>query len=165
MINKRHIELGLNPLGGIIMMAASIGVAFAVPESALFYMALAGTGFGAAFFFVPINAFLQDECDPDQRGNILAGSALLNCLAMAGAVILQAVLVKAGLTPKVQFLFAAAVSVGVTFYVMRLLPRAFVKMLAFSALRAFYRIETIHPERMPEKGGVLLTPNLSLIHI
>ena len=159
MINKRHIELGLNPLGGIIMMAASIGVAFAVPESALFYMALAGTGFGAAFFFVPINAFLQDECDPDQRGNILAGSALLNCLAMAGAVILQAVLVKAGLTPKVQFLFAAAVSVGVTFYVMRLLPRAFVKMLAFSALRAFYRIETIHPDRMPEKGGVLLTPN------
>ena len=159
MINKRHIELGLNPLGGIIMMGASVAVAFTVPESASFYLALAGTGFGAAFFFVPINAFLQDECDPKQRGNILAGSALLNCLAMAGAVILQAVLVKIGLTPKVQFLFAAVISVGVTFYVMRLLPRAFVKMLAFSALRAFYRIETIHPERMPEKGGVLLTPN------
>ena len=160
LINKRHIELGLNPLGGIIMTVSSVLIIVATPESWFFYTVLAFAGLGAAFFFVPINAFLQDECDPDQRGNILAGSALLNCLAMAGAVILQYVMQEVlNLTPTNQFLILALVSVVATCYVMRLLPRAFVKMLAFSALRAFYRIETIHPERMPEKGGVLLTPN------
>ena len=159
LINKRHIELGLNPLGGIIMTVSSLLIVLARPESWFFYTVLAIVGLGAAFFFVPINAFLQDECDPDQRGNILAGSALLNCLGMAGAVVLQLTMLKLGLSPATQFLLLALVSVVATCYVMRLLPRAFVKMLAFSALRAFYRIETIHPERMPEKGGVLLTPN------
>ena len=159
LINKRHIELGLNPLGGIIMTVSSLLIVLARPESWFFYTVLAIAGLGAAFFFVPINAFLQDECDPDQRGNILAGSALLNCLGMAGAVVLQLAMLKLGLSPATQFLLLALVSVMATFYVMRLLPRAFVKMLAFSALRAFYRIETIYPERMPEKGGVLLTPN------
>ena len=158
-INKRHIELGLNPLGGIIMTVASLLIILATPESWFFYTVLAFAGLGAAFFFVPINAFLQDQCDPDQRGNILAGSALLNCLAMAGAVILQFVMMKVGLETHIQFLLLALVSIAATWYVMRLLPRAFVKMLVFSALRAFYRIEAIHPERMPEKGGVLLTPN------
>ncbi len=159
LINKRHIELGLNPLGGIIMTVSSLLIVLAQPESWFFYVALAIAGLGAAFFFVPINAFLQDECDPDQRGNILAGSALLNCLGMAGAVVLQLTMLKLGFSPAEQFLLLALVSVVATCYVMRLLPRAFIKMLAFSALRAFYRIETIHPKRMPEKGGVLLTPN------
>ena len=160
LINKRHIELGLNPLGGIIMTVSSLLLILAEPESLFFYTALSFAGLGAAFFFVPINAFLQDECDPDQRGNILAGSALLNCLAMAGAVILQFVMQEVlGLTSSNQFLILALVSVGAAWYVMRLLPRAFVKMLAFSALRAFYRIESIHTDRMPKEGGVLLTPN------
>ncbi len=159
LINKRHIELGLNPLGGIIMTVSSLLLIVAEPESMFFYIALAFAGLGAAFFFVPINAFLQDECDPDQRGNILAGSALLNCLGMAGAVILQFLMMKMGWTPQTQFLLLAVVSVGVTWYVMRLLPRAFVKMLVFSAFRAFYRIETMHADRMPKEGGVLLTPN------
>ena len=159
LINKHHIELGLNPLGGIIMTVSSLLLIVAEPESLFFYTALSAAGLGAAFFFVPINAFLQDECDPDQRGNILAGSALLNCLGMAGAVILQFVMMKMGWTPQTQFLLLALISVGATFYVMRLLPRAFVKMLVLSAMRAFYRIEKIHPGRMPEKGGILLTPN------
>ncbi len=159
LINKRHIELGLNPLGGIIITVSSLLLIVAEPESLFFYTVLSAAGLGAAFFFVPINAFLQDECDPDQRGNILAGSALLNCLGMAGAVILQFVMMKMGWTPQTQFLLLALISVAATFYVMRLLPRAFVKMLVLSALRAFYRIEKIHPGRMPEKGGLLLTPN------
>ena len=52
-----------------------------------------------------------------------------------------------------SFLLLALVSVAATFYVMRLLPRAFVKMLALSALRAFYRIEKIHPGACRKKGG------------
>ncbi|MEC9054848.1 MAG: 1-acyl-sn-glycerol-3-phosphate acyltransferase, partial [Verrucomicrobiota bacterium] len=121
---------------------------------------LSFAGLGAAFFLVPINAFQQDECDPDQPGKNLAGSAQLNCQAKAGAVILQFVMQEVlSLTSSNQFLILALVSVGATWYVMRLLPRAFVKMLAFSGLRAFYRIESIHTDRMPKEGGVLLTPN------
>jgi acyl-[acyl-carrier-protein]-phospholipid O-acyltransferase/long-chain-fatty-acid--[acyl-carrier-protein] ligase len=159
LINKRHIELGLNPLGGIIMMVASLLLIWATPETTFFYGALSMAGLGAAFFFVPINAFLQDKCDPDQRGNILAASSLLNCLAMAGAVVLQLAMMKAGLSTETQFFLVALASVGATWYVMRLLPRAFVKLLVMSALRAIYRIEAIDSSRMPEKSGVLLTPN------
>lgn len=159
MINKRHIELGLNPLGGIIMMVSSLLLIVAVPETAFFYISLCGAGVGAAFFFVPINAFLQDECDPEQRGNILAASALFNCLAMVFAVIAQLVMIKLGLATWLQFLIVGLTVVGATWYVMRLLPRAFMKLLVLSALRAIYRIETIHADRMPKEGGILLTPN------
>ena len=159
MINKQHIELGLLPLGGIIMAISALLLTLTQPETAFFYATLAGTGFGASFFFVPVNAFLQDECDPSQRGNTLAGSNLLNCLAMFGAVLLQLLLIKLGLSWQQQFLLIGITVCAATWYVMRLLPRAFVKLLTMSALRAIYRIETIGADRMPEKGGVLLTPN------
>lgn len=158
-MNKRHIELGIVPLGGIIMVIATLLLALSTPESALFYTALAAAGVGVAFFFVPINAFLQDECDPAQRGNVLAGSNLLNCLAMATAVLLQLGLIKLGLTPKQQFLLIGVATIPATWYVMRLLPRPFVKLLVLSALRSIYRIDARHTHRMPEEGGVLLTPN------
>jgi acyl-[acyl-carrier-protein]-phospholipid O-acyltransferase/long-chain-fatty-acid--[acyl-carrier-protein] ligase len=159
MINKQHIELGLLPLGGIIMIISALLLTLTQPETAFFYATLAGTGFGASFFFVPVNAFLQDECDPSQRGNTLAGSNLLNCLAMFGAVLLQLLLIKLGLSWQQQFLLIGITVCAATCYVMRLLPRAFLKLLTMSTLRAIYRIETIGADRMPEKGGVLLTPN------
>ncbi|MFP6859496.1 MAG: MFS transporter [Roseibacillus sp.] len=159
MINKQHIELGLLPLGGIIMAISALLLTLTQPETAFFYATLAATGFGASFFFVPVNAFLQDQCDPSQRGNTLAGSNLLNCLAMFGAVLLQLLLIKLGLSWQQQFLLIGITVCAATWYVMRLLPRAFVKLLTMSALRAIYRIETIGADRMPEKGGVLLTPN------
>ncbi len=159
MFNKRHIELGLVPLGGIIMTVSTLLIALTTPETAFFYLTLAAAGSGVAFFFVPLNAFLQDECDPAQRGNVLAASNLLNCLAMVGAVLIQLIMIKLGLESKLQFLLIGLTALPATWYVMRLLPRAFVKLLVMSALRAFYRIEPIHADRLPAKGGVLLTPN------
>lgn len=159
-INKRHIELGLTPLGGFIMAVATILLVFTDPESFWFYTWLAAAGFGAAFFFVPVNAYLQDECDPSQRGNTLAGSNLLNCLAMLFGVILQLVMMQVfHLSWEVQFFIIGLTAIAATWYVMKLLPRAFVKLLVMSALRAFYRIDPINADRMPKEGGVLLTPN------
>ena len=41
----------------------------------------------------------------------------------------------------------------------RLLPGAFIRLVGGPIIRAIYRIQTVHPERIPVTGGALLLPN------
>ena len=43
--------------------------------------------------------------------------------------------------------------------IIRLLPGDFIRLIGGAIIRWFYRIQTVHPERIPAKGGVLLLPN------
>jgi acyl-[acyl-carrier-protein]-phospholipid O-acyltransferase/long-chain-fatty-acid--[acyl-carrier-protein] ligase len=64
-----------------------------------------------------------------------------------------------GWAPRVQFLLMSVLVVGATIYVLRLLPREFVRLIVLGIVRTVYRIEVFHGDRMPKEGGVLLTPN------
>lgn len=156
---KRHIELGLVPIGGIIMVLGCIFMACCNLESYWFkcWMVLAGAG--GAIFLVPLNAYLQDVCDPEKRGRILAGVNLLDCLAGALAVFLQYVLNAFGMTITSQFLILAALSLLVTCYSTKLLPQHFVRFTILSLFRIIYRQKIMFAERMPKEGGVLIVPN------
>ena len=158
-VSRRQIELGLTPLGGLIMMVAMIALGFAQPGTGYLYWMLGLAGFGAAVFLVPLHATVADKSPADKRGAVLSALTLMNSLAGAVGVLLQAGMERMGMPPNVQFLVMSMVVVAATIYVLRLLPREFVRLMVLGVVRLVYRIEVFHGHRMPEKGGVLLTPN------
>lgn len=158
-VSRRQIELGLTPLGGLILTAAMIALGFAEPGTVYLYWMLGLAGFGAAVFLVPLHATVVDRSPADKRGAVLSALTLMNSLAGAAGVLLQAGMEQMGMAPRVQFFVMSLVVVAATIYVLRLLPREFIRLMVLGLVRLVYRIEIFHDHRMPEKGGVLLTPN------
>ncbi len=156
---RRSIELGLVPIGGIFMVAGSIALAFSPVEGAWFKLWIGFTGFGAAIFLVPLNAYLQDNCSEEKRGKVIAGSNLLDCFAGAGAVGLFIWLSAIDVPISTQFIILAVLSAGVTVYATKILPQHFFRFTVLTFLRVFYRKKVLNASRIPKYGGVLIVPN------
>jgi len=156
---RRSIELGLVPIGGVLMVAGSVALAFSPVDGAWFKFWIGFVGFGAAIFLVPLNAYLQDNCSEEKRGKVIAGSNLLDCFAGAGAVGLFIWLSAIDVPISTQFLILGALCAGVTFYATKILPQHFFRFTVLTVLRVFYRQKVLNAERIPRQGGVLIVPN------
>lgn len=156
---RRNIELGLVPIGGLVMVLGCLMMAFSPVASAWLKVWMVVTGAGGALFLVPLNAYVQEICDPTKRGRVLAGLNLLDCFAGAAAVAFQLVLNKIGAPMSLQFVSMAVLCLVATGFSVKLLPQHFVRFTLLSVFRVFYRQKILHAERMPEVGGVLLVPN------
>lgn len=159
LICKKRIELGLVPLGGIVMIVGSMALAIGPVERSYLMTWMAISGGGGALLLVPLNAYLQDICPPEKRGRVLAGLNLLDCLAGFLAVAVQFLMSMWKLPYSIQFGSLALVSLVVTCYSARVLPQHFVRFIALSIFKSIYRVRTMNVERVPETGGVLVTPN------
>lgn len=157
--SRRSIELGLVPIGGLLMVMGSACLVLVPTDGGWFKFWIGFTGFGASMFLVPLNAHLQDKCDEKKRGEVIAGSNLLDCLAGALAIGLFYALHSAGVTINQQFILLAVLCLAVTIYATRILPQHFVRFTVLTFLRVFYRQKVLHAERLPAEGGVLIVPN------
>ncbi|MFK7910219.1 MAG: MFS transporter [Akkermansiaceae bacterium] len=156
---RRGIELGLVPLGGLVMVIGTLALAATPMDSQWLKIWFVVAGAGGALLLIPLNANLQDICPPKKRGKILAGLNLLDCLAGLLAVLLQVGLVALGVSFTWQFVGLAIVCVIATNYAAKILPQHFIRLLVLGMFKIFYRIKVLHAERVPKEGGVLLTPN------
>jgi len=156
---RRHIELGMVPFGGAIMVLGCLLMALTPMASIWMKWWMVLAGIGASLFLVPLNAYLQDICAPEKRGRVLAGLNLLDCLAGALAVLVQFGLTAAGVSLQVQFILLAGCAVIMTSVACRLLPQHLVRFMLLALVRVFYRIKVRGADRFPKEGGVLLTPN------
>ncbi|MBT8044146.1 MAG: MFS transporter, partial [Verrucomicrobiae bacterium] len=156
---RKHIELGLVPLGGFVMVAGTLALAFTPMDSHWLKAWFVIAGAGGALLLVPLNANLQDLCPPNKRGKILAGLNLLDCMAGLFAALIQLGLVALDVDFKWQFIGLAVCCIWVTNYAARLLPQHFIRLMCLSLFRMFYRVRSINHINIPKQGGVLLTPN------
>jgi acyl-[acyl-carrier-protein]-phospholipid O-acyltransferase / long-chain-fatty-acid--[acyl-carrier-protein] ligase len=164
---RRRIELGWVPVAGLCMTAMSLALAFIAPGGQGFLTALALLAFFSAVFLAPLNAWMQDRYPPDKRGELQSAVNLQDCFAgiLAVALIegLAATTAALGLEPLPGFRWQIAlVGLGcglMTWFIIRLLPRDFIRVLGIALTRTIYRIRVIHPERVPANGGALLLPN------
>jgi acyl-[acyl-carrier-protein]-phospholipid O-acyltransferase/long-chain-fatty-acid--[acyl-carrier-protein] ligase len=154
----RRNELGLVVIGGMMMTVAT-GLLAVIPSglSADFLLGLAGCG--GALFLVPLNAFQQDRAPENERGLVISASNLCNNLAGVFAVLLQAVLEFSGVPTWVQFVLVAVICGVVTVFIMRLLPKDFIRLVVLGVFRSVYKIRAIGVEHVPKEGGVLMVPN------
>ena len=158
-LSRKGTELGLVPIGGLVMTLGTLFMVFTVPGSVLFCVGLLVGGGGAAVFLVPLKAHLIDLSPSDERGKILSVSNLMNNLAGAIAVGLQFAFELVSLSIGWQMAFFALMAGATTIYVMKILPKQFFYFVLLKLIRSLYRIKTVDDGNVPKEGGVLLCPN------
>ena len=156
---KGKNELGLIPLGAIGVTVCTLMLSLLDVETIESHVFLACTGAFGAAYLVPLNAFLQDHCDPANRGNIIAAGNLFDNLMGLVAVGLMWVMHAYGARPQGQYFVLFLFSAFIMVTSLRLIPQEFIRMVGIWLMNLFYRPRILHPERFPERGGALIVCN------
>lgn len=164
---RKKIELGWVPLSGMAMTACALVVAFMTPDGWPFLIWLGLLAFSAAMFLSPLNAWMQDRYPADRRGELQAAVNLQDCfagiLAVAAIEGMHLFAKIMGMTELAGFrmqMVVIGLSCGLmTWFILRILPADFIRLICLSATRAIYRIKLTGTDRIPKDGGVLLLPN------
>lgn len=152
-------ELGLIPLGAIGITVSTFMLTVLDAASPYNHAFLLLTGAFGAMYLVPLNAFLQDHCDPANRGNIIAAGNLIDNLMGLVAVILMWLMHQCGATPNTQYFVLFLMSAFIMITTLRLIPSDFIRMIGIWVMKLFYRPRVINGNRIPEVGGALLVCN------
>ena len=166
------VELGIVPLGALGIIASAMLTFIAstqidpgavIYEQAAFYWCCAGLfllGCSAGLFDIPLEAYLQFRSDDANRGTILAGSNFVAfaCI-LASCGLFELLRGPLGLTSAEIFMVAGLLTIPVAWYVIQLLPAAFMRFLMWVGTHTLYRVRVVGAEQIPEKGGALIVAN------
>ncbi|MCP4782240.1 MAG: MFS transporter [Fuerstiella sp.] len=155
-----RVELGMVPLGAVMMAAACL-LAFLCGNSWwLFGMSLVMIGVGGGLFNVPLNAYVQDRSPHESLGAILAAGHQLTAVGILAVSGLFPLLRNGmGCSADQIFLIAGLGTLPIVVYVVWLIPQATIRFLVWLLSRTVYRVRTYGVENIPERGPGLLVVN------
>ena len=176
MLSRRHVEIGLVPVGAIGMSVFSIDLYFATrglpPASGLglgAFMADAAhwrvladltlLSLFAGLYSVPMYALIQMRSQPTHRARIIAANNILNALFMIASALIAGALLGAGFTIPQMFLFVGLANAVVAFYIFMLVPEYLLRFVAWVASRFVYRFKVQGDEHIPTQGAAVLVCN------
>ena len=175
-LSKRHVEIGLVPLGAIGMSVFAIDLYFSsrgLPASPIMTLAtfivqpahwrvmmdLALLSLFAGLYSVPMYALIQLRSQPTHRARIIAANNILNALFMIVSAILAGALLKAEFSIPQIFLFVGLANAVVAFYIFFLVPEYLLRFIAFMLSRCIYRFKISGDHHIPAKGAAVLACN------
>jgi len=175
-LSKRHVEIGLVPLGAIGMSVFAIDLYFAshaLPASPVMGVAafmahaahwrvmadLALLSLFAGLYSVPMYALIQLRSQPTHRARIIAANNILNALFMIASSVLAGALLGAGCSVPQVFLFTGLANAVVAFYIFMLVPEYLLRFIAFVMSRCVYRFKVRGDEHIPLAGAAILVCN------
>jgi len=175
-LSKRHVEIGLVPLGAIGMSVFAIDLYFAargLPPSAslaavdfiaksLHWRVMADLALLSLFaglYSVPMYALIQLRSQPSHRARIIAANNILNALFMIASSLIVGALLKFGLTIPQVFLVIGLLNAVVAFYIFMLVPEYLLRFVAFLVTRFVYRFKVRGDEHIPTAGAAILVCN------
>ncbi|PTY01766.1 hypothetical protein DB346_11270 [Verrucomicrobia bacterium LW23] len=158
-LSGRHIELGFIPVGAIGLIGGLVAMGLTPPTTLLFYVPLFGLGFAGAMFAVPLNAYLQENTRPRERGRVMSASGLVLNLTCIVAIFVQGALSAIHIPAPLQYAGYAIPTACIALYVIWLLPENLIRFAVSLVARLYYRIRPVRVGELPEKGGVLLLCN------
>ena len=177
MLSRRHVEIGLVPLGAIGMSVFAVDLYFAsrgLPPAAT---ALSLTEFLAAsahwrvladltllslfagLYSVPMYALIQLRAQPTHRARIIAANNILNALFMIASSVIAGVLLQLGMTIPQIFLLVGLANAVVALYIFLLVPEYLLRFIALFASRCVYRFKVRGEDNIPVQGPAVLTCN------
>jgi len=175
-LSKRHVEIGLVPLGAIGMSVFSIDLYFALRD--LPQVTSMGVGvfvsqaqhwrimvdllllsLFAGLYSVPMYALIQMRSQPTHRARIIAANNILNALFMIGSSVIAGVLLKSGFTIPQIFLFTGIANAVVAFYIFMLVPEYLLRFVAWVMSRLIYRFKVRGDDNIPSQGAAVLVCN------
>jgi len=175
-LSRRHVEIGLVPLGAIGMSVFSIDLYFASrglpPASGLTLAEFVGRAqhwrvmadlallsLFAGLYSVPMYALIQMRSAPSHRARVIAANNILNALFLIGSSVGVGLLLKAQFTIPQVFLIVGLLNAVVAFYIFMLVPEYFLRFVAFIATRLIYRFKVRGDTHIPTEGAAILVCN------
>jgi 1-acyl-sn-glycerol-3-phosphate acyltransferase len=175
-LSRRHVEIGLVPLGAIGMSIFSIDLYFAsrgLPASAEMSVGqfisisahwrvmadLALLSLFAGLYSVPMYALIQLRSQPTHRARIIAANNILNALFMIASSVIAGALLGAHFSIPQIFLFTGLANAVVAFYIFMLVPEYFLRFIAWVLSRFVYRFKVTGDHHIPVEGAAILTCN------
>jgi 1-acyl-sn-glycerol-3-phosphate acyltransferase len=175
-LSKRHVEIGLVPLGAIGMSVFAIDLYFASRSLPLAGELTIGqfVGIGAhwrvmadlallslfaGLYSVPMYALIQMRSQPSHRARIIAANNILNALFMIVSSVGVGALLAAHFTIPQVFLIVGLLNAVVAFYIFMLVPEYFLRFVAFVLSRFVYRFEVRGGDNIPAEGAAILVCN------
>ncbi|MFN7156583.1 MAG: MFS transporter [Acidovorax sp.] len=175
-LSRRHVEIGLVPLGAIGMSVFSIDLYFAsrsLPPSEIMGLGaflaqsqhwrvmldLALLSLFAGLYSVPMYALIQMRSQPTHRARIIAANNILNALFMIASSLIAGALLGAGFTVPQIFLFTGIANAVVAFYIFMLVPEYLLRFVAWMSSRFVYRFKVQGDENLPAQGAAILACN------
>jgi acyl-[acyl-carrier-protein]-phospholipid O-acyltransferase/long-chain-fatty-acid--[acyl-carrier-protein] ligase len=153
------VEIGLVPYGAALLGLAAILLGFAHSfASSLVWLWLAG--FAGGLFIVPLNAFLQEHAEPEEKGRLLATNNFLNMIGVvlaSGSLYLFHDLLR--WTPSEILAALGVLTLGATVYIAWLVPAPLVRLILWTFAKLFFKIRIVGADNIPKKGGALIVSN------
>ncbi len=148
LLSRRHVEIGLVPLGAIGMSVFAVDLYLAtsrLPTSGLMGLAtflaqpahwrvmgdLALLSLFAGLYSVPMYALIQLRSLPTHRARIIAANNILNALFMIASSVIAGALLAASFTIPHIFLFTGLANAVVTFYIFMREPEYLLRCAAW----------------------------------
>lgn len=175
-LSRRHVEIGLVPLGAIGMSVFSVDLYFAargLPPSA--EMGLRGfvttpahwrvmadltlLSLFAGLYSVPMYALIQMRSQTSHRARIIAANNILNSIFIIVSSVAAGALLGAGFTVPQVFLTTGLLNAVVASYIFLLVPEYFLRFVAFLLTRVVYRFRLRGVENIPGEGAAILVCN------
>ncbi len=175
-LSRRHVEIGLVPLGAIGMSifsidlyfasrglppAASLGVSefLATPAHWRVLADLTLLSLFAGLYSVPMYALIQIRSQPTHRARIIAANNILNALFMIASAVIAGALLGAGFTIPQMFLLVGLANAVVAFYIFMLVPEYLLRFVAWIASRLVYRFRVTGDAHIPTEGAAVIVCN------
>ena len=175
-LSRRHVEIGLVPLGAIGMSVFSIDLYLAtqsLPASDIMGLAafmvqsahwrvladLALLSLFAGLYSVPMYALIQMRSQPTHRARIIAANNILNALFMIASSVIAGALLKSDFTIPQIFLFTGLANAVVAAYIFLLVPEYLLRFVAWVLSRCVYRFRVQGDEHIPVTGAAILVCN------
>ena len=175
-LSRRHVEIGLVPLGAIGMSVFAIDLYFAsrglpatTPQGLGAFVAqpahwrvmadLALLSLCAGLYSVPMYALIQLRSQATHRARIIAANNILNALFMIASSVLAGAMLGAGFTVPQVFLFTGIANAVVAFYIFLLVPEYLMRFIAFLVSHSVYRLRIDGDRYMPATGAAVVVAN------
>jgi 1-acyl-sn-glycerol-3-phosphate acyltransferase len=175
-LSRRHVEIGLVPLGAFGMTVFAVDLYFASrslpPANALTLAAFLAQpahwrvmadlfllSLFAGLYSVPMYALIQLRSQPTHRARIIAANNILNALFMIASSLIAGALLAAKFTIPQVFLFVGLANAVVAFYIFMLVPEYLLRFVAWIASRCVYRFKVRDDHHIPVTGPAILTCN------
>ncbi|MGC1172099.1 MFS transporter [Polaromonas sp.] len=175
-VSRRHVEIGLVPLGAIGMSVFAIDLYFAsrgLPPAPVMSLAsfvaqpahwrvmadLALLSLFAGLYSVPMYALIQLRAQVTHRARIIAANNILNALFMIASSVIAGILLGSGMTIPQIFLLVGLANAVVAFYIFMLVPEYLLRFIALVASRCVYRFKVTGDDNIPVQGAAVLTCN------
>ncbi|HYD59796.1 MAG TPA: MFS transporter [Noviherbaspirillum sp.] len=175
-MSRRHVEIGLVPLGAIGMTVFAVDLYFAtrsLPPAATLALGefvaqpyhwrvladLSLLSLFAGLYSVPMYALIQLRAQPTHRARIIAANNILNALFMIASSVIAGILLKTGFSIPEIFLFTGLANAVVALYIFMLVPEYLLRFIAWVMSHIVYRFKVRGDENIPVAGPAVLVCN------